>query len=92
MDQNTIKITDEELQKIKKIADDYRNTVLQFGELHLERIELQKVVESMDSRQAQLENSIVELKKLEQITINSILEKYGEGSLNIKDGTFTKNP
>ena len=90
MENKTIKITETELQTIKKIGEDYRNTVLQFGELHLERIEIEKVVESLNSKQIQLENTIQELKKAEQSAINSILDKYGEGSLNIKDGTFTK--
>jgi|APCry1669189101_1035198.scaffolds.fasta_scaffold03736_2 hypothetical protein len=88
MEKTPIQLSKEELDNINDIGNSYRNTVMKFGELQLEKIEIQHLIETLNQREEKLVGDINELKVKEKTAINSILEKYGEGSLSLKDGTF----
>ena len=88
MEKTPIQLTKEEIDNINDIGNSYRNTVMKFGEIQLERLEVQQLIENITQREEKLISGINELKTKEKNAINSILEKYGEGSLSLKDGTF----
>lgn len=88
MEKTPVQLSKEEIDNINDIGNSYRNTVMKFGEIQLERLEVQQLIESITQREEKLISDINDLKNKEKSAINSILEKYGEGSLSLKDGTF----
>lgn len=85
----TVKLTEDELTKFKEISETYQQVIMKFGEFHLEKMELQKLAEKLESKESDLTKLYMDTQDAEKIHIDSILKKYGEGSLSLKDGTFT---
>lgn len=69
------KLTEEELQQIKDIKQQYANLTLALGEIELQKFQLL-------STQSQLFES--ETKIVKQLT-----EKYGEGTINVNTGEIS---
>lgn len=86
---NPVKITDEELGELNKLKDDIQRNIFDLGELYLEKMELDHLYKTLSDKEGGLRNKISEFKKRESELMDKILKKYGEGGLNIKDGTFT---
>jgi hypothetical protein len=76
------KLSEEELQQIKEIKQEYTNLALSLGELELQKANLEKDKLRFLNYQDQLGNKETELAK--QLT-----EKYGNGSINIETGEIT---
>ena len=79
----TIKLTQEELDNLNNLKLTQDNLVVKLGELsyQIESLELQK------------DQAIEELQTLikQQNNIGaSLKEKYGDGTINLTDGTFSK--
>jgi len=77
-----VKFTEEELKQVQNIQASYVNVQNQFGQLKLAQIRL-------DEQEIDLENSLQKIKKEEQQFLDSITEKYGQGTLNPETGLFT---
>ena len=77
-----VKFTEEELTQVQNIQASYVNVQNQFGQLKLAQIRL-------DEQEIDLENSLQKIKKEEQQFLDSITEKYGQGTLNPETGLFT---
>jgi hypothetical protein len=75
-------LTQEELQTLKTIQDETQSLILEFGEIELTKIQLEKRHESVKTFLAGLE-----LK--EQEFTKSIFEKYGKVSINPSTGEIT---
>lgn len=86
-----INITPEELNEFNKLKDDIQRNIFEFGELYLEKMELDALYKSLSDKELKLRNKTEEFKKAETKLMTAILDKYGEGSLNISNGTFTPN-
>jgi len=89
MSNTTVKLADEELQKFKEISATYNQVLMKFGELHLEKIHLNKAVDSLREKEDVLTKLYEDTQIAEKNHIDTILSKYGEGNLSLKDGTFT---
>jgi len=78
-----IKLPQEELDFVKQLQTDQQNLVTQFGtiEYQIQLLELQK---------EQLIESLNELRERELTTGNKLTKKYGNGTLDLESGTFTK--
>lgn len=86
---NTIKLQDSELQALQTIQTRYQEKVFQFGQFYLERIALDEKIKTLSDAEAKAKEEFVEIQQAEQNWMNEIASKYGDGSLSIKDGTFT---
>jgi len=86
-----IKITTEELEKFNKLKESIQRNIFEFGELYLEKIELDTLYKSLSDKEINLRSKTEEFKKQEIELMNVILTKYGEGSINIATGMFTPN-
>jgi hypothetical protein len=76
------KLTEEELQQVKEIKQQYTNLALSLGELELQKINLERDKEQLLEIQEQLSMKEMSLVK----TLN---EKYGNGSINIETGEIS---
>jgi hypothetical protein len=75
----TKKLTEEELNEVKQIRQDYTNLVYALGEVELQQISINKEKQRLLEVQSSL------LEKEVQIA-NKLQEKYGQGNLDIETG------
>lgn len=84
-----IKFTDEELKELSIIQENYSQKYLQFGQLYLERLNIEERYKQLNDLENNLKKEFSEIQKLEESFLNRITEKYGEGSLDASTGVFT---
>jgi hypothetical protein len=83
-----IKFTQEELDGLGKIQSKYQENTYRFGQLYLDKLDLDEKFKQLTEAEASLKNNFLEIQKEEETWLSSITAKYGEGSLSLKDGTF----
>jgi hypothetical protein len=89
MTNENIKISEAELAEVKMLQSKFQAMVFKFGELQIEKMELDRMVSEFVAKEKGLKEGWQNLQKLEQDLIDTIIKKYGEGNLNMNDGTFT---
>jgi len=85
-----IKFTEEELAEFKNLQSKFEEKFFQFGQLYLQKMALDSDIKNLLDEEKVLQNDYYSLQQKEKELFEKISTKYGEGSLNIKDGTFTK--
>ena len=75
----TKKLTQEELDQVKQIKNDYTNLALNLGELELQKADL-------DKQKANLLNIQSQILEAENKLIKELTEKYGNGVINLESG------
>lgn len=85
---NQIKFSDQELAEIRMLQGKFQDKVFEFGRFRLERMHLLKLVKELENREAKAEEEYVQLQGMENSLLEKLTQKYGEGSLNLTDGTF----
>lgn len=81
----TKKLTDQELQTIKEIQQGNQALVQELGSIELSKRQISEREENVWKFRDQL------IEKEQEFT-KSLTETYGEGSVNLEDGTFTSAP
>jgi hypothetical protein len=81
--ENTQKLTEQELQEIKEVQQQQEILIRDFGQLEyqIQLFELQK---------EKLVEKLEEVRAKETDVANKLNEKYGNGSIDIENGIFTK--
>ena len=77
-----VKLTQEELQSIRAIAEQETATVTQLGNVEFQ-------LNALKNQKELILNSIKELGDKRIDNMNSLQEKYGLGTINIDTGEFT---
>lgn len=88
----TIKISDDNLAEIKMLQSKFQESIFKLGNLQVEKMQLDQAVTNFVDKEKQLKEEWASLQKLEQGVLDKIVKVYGEGSMNLSDGTFTPNP
>jgi hypothetical protein len=83
------KISDAELAEVKLLQNKFQESTFKLGTLQIEKMELDRLVTSFVEKEKKLKEEWVSLQQLEQGLLDKIVKTYGEGNLNINDGTFT---
>jgi len=83
-----VKFTDEEKKELMDLQTGYTQVVFEFGKMYLERLNIEKAFSRMAEFEKSLQDKLVEYQKKEEDWTNKMAEKYGNGSLNVVDGTF----
>ena len=83
------KLTEEEIKKVTDIRKNYVTIQNGFGQLHLTKINLEKQLKNIDVNYETLTSEYQKTQEAEQEIVKTIQDKYGIGTLNIEDGTFT---
>ena len=86
------KFTEQEMQEIAIVQSKYQQKIFELGQIQLEEIELEQNKKDIVDRRAAIVNEWKDIQKLEESLLNNLATKYGDGSLNLKDGTFKPNP
>ncbi len=83
-----IKLPNSELEEIKSLQNSFQEHIFKLGNLQVEKIELDKIISDFIEKEKTLKNEWDSLQKKEQLLLNKIVNNYGEGNLNMNDGTF----
>jgi hypothetical protein len=86
---DTLKFTDDEVNEIRFLQNKFQEKLLKFGQIQLETIELEDRLSLLKNEQNRLRTEYISLQRTEQDLMDKLTNKYGEGSLNLKEGTFT---
>ena len=80
---NQIKLSQEELQSLKLLQEKQNQLVIKFGQLEYE-------IQNLELQKESTIDQLSEIKKEEKLIGNQLTEKYGNGSIDIESGFFTK--
>jgi len=86
------KLTEEEIQKVTDIRKNYVTIQNGFGQLHLTKMNLEAQLKNIESNYETLTSEYEKTQQAEKDIVKIIQDKYGIGTLNIEDGTFTTAP
>lgn len=81
--------TTEEMTEISKLQTRYQNAIFQLGELEIREQAVNEELSAIKDGKKKLKDAYREVQKDESQLLKDLTDKYGEGSLNIKTGTFT---
>ena len=87
MSQQT-KITEAELIEIKTLQNKFQEIIFKLGNLGVEKIELDRLVNEYVEKEKRLKEEWSSLRTTEQGLLDKISKTYGDGELNMTDGTF----
>lgn len=80
---NQIKLSQEELQSLKSLQEKQNQLVVKFGQLEYE-------IQSLELQKETAIDQLNKLKKEEELIGNQLTQKYGNGSIDVESGFFTK--
>jgi hypothetical protein len=85
----TRKLDKEHLEEIQSLRESFANNANNLGSVALEQIAMNRRMEFLNAEQDRLYNEFESLRNQEQELLEKMRERYGEGQINIADGTFT---
>ena len=85
---DVIKFTDEEMQEIAGLQAKYQQKIFELGQIQLAKIDLEQSQKNINEKQTKTLEEWKEIQKEEESLLNKLAGKYGNGSLNLRDGTF----
>lgn len=83
-----IKMTEGELVEVRTLQDKYQQNIFKFGQNTLRKLEMEETLKLVENEEIKLSEEFKSLRKIENTLIETLLKKYGEGSLDLKAGTF----
>jgi predicted transcriptional regulator len=87
----TRKLDKEHLEEIQSLRSAFAMNANNLGTVSLEQIALQRRLEFLNAEQERLYGEFETLQIQEQELLEKMRERYGEGQINITDGTFTED-
>jgi len=87
----TAKFTEQELQSIRDIQEEYSTMGIQLIQLKLARKTSQEYLAALQQEEERIETTIQEINEKEKVLTDALNEKYGVGSLDMTTGEFTPN-
>lgn len=87
----TRKLDKEHLDEIMQLRNAYNENALELGNLSIELTVQEQRLNMLQTEQTRCMNVYYDLRKSESELLEKMRERYGEGEINIQDGTFTPN-
>lgn len=84
------KLTEQELQDLKTLQENYSKVTVQLGQLKVEQILLNTQVKRLQDVEESMTKEYIKLQEQESVFVKSLEAKYGVGEINIETGVFTK--
>lgn len=85
---DVIKFTDEEMLSIAKLQNDYQQSIYMLGQIDLEKTDLEQQLKDLNTRRNEIFENWKKTQQDENNLLSTLSQKYGDGSLSLKDGTF----
>ena len=80
---NKVKLSQEELQSLKSLQEKQNQLVVKFGQLEYE-------IQNLELQKETAIDQLSKLKEEEELIGNQLTQKYGNGSIDVESGFFTK--
>ena len=87
----TRKLDKEHVDEITQLRDAFAKNSQILGNIYLEEYSLKRRFDMLDSERTNYIQQFSELQKQEQDLLEKMRERYGDGEINIAQGTFTPN-
>ena len=84
----TQKLSQDELNSISQFRQHMQEKVMQYGELELDMVLTKKRLESLEQEKNRLTTELETKQEEERNFVQSLNDKYGQGTLNIDTGEF----
>lgn len=85
----TRKLDKEHLEAITELREQFSRVTMTLGNMTIEEITLQRQLETVQQEKQSYINELADLQQRETDLINRLRERYGDGEINIANGTFT---
>jgi len=85
----TRKLDKEHLDEIQALRDDFAKNSQFLGNLYIEEFSLQQQLRQLDAQRDEQMKQFVDLRKREEELLEKMRNRYGDGQINIAQGTFT---
>ena len=82
-------VPEEEIQEIKSLQEKYQGLALQLGQITLQRSQLTRELENIESNEQKLLVAYDEARESEEEIVKKMRDKYGIGNLDVETGKFT---
>lgn len=89
MSEKVQQVEKEILEKIKTIRDQYQIIIGKMGQLELQIIDTRTILNDLNSAKDKLIIEYNEIKKQESDIMDNLNKKYGQGNIDLSNGTFT---
>ena len=88
-EKEVINIGEKDIERVKKFRTDYAETTARMGEIEVELLNAELLLENIKVSKAEQIEKYKSL-RLEEVTISGEFnEKYGQGEFNLEEATFT---
>ena len=85
----TRKLDKEHLEAIQSLRDRFAQNASWIGNVSIERALIKKQTEQLEAQHEELMRQFDQLREDENELLEKLKERYGDGEINIADGTFT---
>jgi predicted transcriptional regulator len=85
----TRKLDKEHLDEIMELRDAFTKNSQTLGNIYLEEYALKQRFDMLDAERSKFIQQFSDLQKQEQELLEKMRERYGDGEINIAQGTFT---
>ena len=83
------KFTEEEMQEIAQLQSKFQERIFGLGQIEVDQLSPAESKKLQDERKLTIVNDLKDLRTEENGIVNKLASKYGNGSLSLRDGTFT---
>lgn len=91
MENKEVKLTSDEVSELVSLNNEYQEILVGFGQIHLQRQELQDEEKRIQEIEKKYTDSYKETQKKEINFKERVSRKYGEGEIDIQTGTYIKS-
>ena len=88
MEEQVIKFTESEMQLISQLQARYQQKIFELGQIELMKVDLTQQLEDNSKQREELFNDWKKIQADETGLLQQLSQKYGDGTLSLKDGTF----
>ena len=85
----TRKLDKEHLDEIQAMRDAFSANSQTLGNLYIEEFSLQQQLQQLTEQRTKFMKQFVDLRKQEEELLEKMRDRYGDGQINIAQGTFT---
>jgi predicted transcriptional regulator len=85
----TRKLDKEHLDEIQALRDAFSANSQTLGNLYIEEFSLQQQLQQLTEQRTKFMKQFVDLRKQEEELLEKMRNRYGDGQINIAQGTFT---
>ena len=86
-----VQFSEQEINEIKSVQKEYVDIQNAFGQIQLTRLKLSQQLEMLNKKEKDLSDKFISLQNNETNLLKQITEKYGDGQLDLKTGSYIKN-